>query len=85
MIISVISLNYYAFDTFIKAMFIQGEPVDKRKIVQLKSQGRKSVGIKDFLSAAEFYSMVCCSILYSIILLQPRAIVIVVYPGFSWP
>uniref|UniRef100_A0ACD5XUL9 Uncharacterized protein n=1 Tax=Avena sativa TaxID=4498 RepID=A0ACD5XUL9_AVESA len=33
------------------------EPVDKRKIQELKSKGSKAVGRKDFLSAAEFYSM----------------------------
>lgn len=33
------------------------EPVDKRKIQELKSKGSKAAGRKDFLSAAEFYSM----------------------------
>ncbi|KAK1647428.1 hypothetical protein QYE76_065233 [Lolium multiflorum] len=33
------------------------EPVDKRKIQELKSKGSKAVGRRDFLSAAEFYSM----------------------------
>lgn len=32
-------------------------PLDKRKIQELKSQGSNAVGRKDFLSAAEFYSM----------------------------
>ncbi|XP_047084954.1 ankyrin-3-like [Lolium rigidum] len=33
------------------------EPVDKRKIQELKSKGSKAVGRRDFLSAAELYSM----------------------------
>ncbi|XP_051180546.1 small glutamine-rich tetratricopeptide repeat-containing protein 2 [Lolium perenne] len=33
------------------------EPVDKRKLVELKSRGSKAVGRRDFLSAAESYSM----------------------------
>ncbi|KAF8689489.1 hypothetical protein HU200_041812 [Digitaria exilis] len=33
------------------------EPVDKMKVAELKSQGNKAVGRKDFLRAAEFYSM----------------------------
>ncbi|KAL6634309.1 hypothetical protein ACP70R_026980 [Stipagrostis hirtigluma subsp. patula] len=33
------------------------EPVDRKKIAELKSQGSKAVAKKDFLSAAEFYSM----------------------------
>ncbi|KAJ1279209.1 hypothetical protein BS78_04G137900 [Paspalum vaginatum] len=38
-------------------LLVQDEPVDKVKITELKSQGCKAVGRKDFLSAAEFYSM----------------------------
>ncbi|CAN6278598.1 unnamed protein product [Urochloa humidicola] len=33
------------------------EPVDQQKIAELKAQGSKAVARKDFLSAAEFYSM----------------------------
>jgi hypothetical protein len=38
---------------------IQKEPVDKMKMAELKSQGNKAAGRKNFLSAAEFYSMLC--------------------------
>ncbi|KAL6845292.1 hypothetical protein ACP4OV_024787 [Aristida adscensionis] len=34
------------------------KPVDRKKIEELKSQGSKAVASKDFLLAAEFYSMV---------------------------
>ncbi|CAL4969301.1 unnamed protein product [Urochloa decumbens] len=33
------------------------EPVDQKRIAELKAQGSKAVARKDFLSAAEFYSM----------------------------
>ncbi|XBI31906.1 hypothetical protein VPH35_055424 [Triticum aestivum] len=33
------------------------EPVDRKKVAELKSQGSKAVARKDFLSAAEAYSM----------------------------
>lgn len=43
---------------------IQKEPVDRRKVTELKSQGSKAVARKDFLSAAEAYSMVYYGIIF---------------------
>ncbi|VAH68651.1 unnamed protein product [Triticum turgidum subsp. durum] len=36
---------------------VKEEPVDRKKVAELKSQGSKAVARKDFLSAAEAYSM----------------------------
>jgi hypothetical protein len=41
--------------------------VDKRKIQEFKSKGSKAVGRKDFLFAAECYSMVCYSTIHALI------------------
>jgi hypothetical protein len=38
---------------------VQDARVDQQKIAKLKSQGNEAVKRKDFLSAAEAYSMVC--------------------------
>jgi hypothetical protein len=38
---------------------VQDARVDQQKIAELKSQGDEAVEKKDFLSAAEVYSMVC--------------------------
>jgi hypothetical protein len=43
---------------------IQEEPVDRKKVAELKSQGSKAVARKDFLSAAEAYSMVHYGIIF---------------------
>ncbi|CDJ26388.1 unnamed protein product [Triticum aestivum] len=50
-----VSLVSYLDMEYLRA--VKEEPVDRKKVAELKSQGSKAVARKDFLSAAEAYSM----------------------------